>query len=211
MIQRTIRLIVKYNFKVMSGNTVQTDPKEKFEGIMGAMKNHYQMGTGVPYVLHPTTSYDAIQQEIPLEAKEATANFNTATNTFTVEQQNTLNKKTEEYAAKNLDQDAFVAQMNLQKEKAKMDANERIDNYYAQMIKVGKENPQAQSAILVLSRNVSHFFNELLKKIQDFVVELASKIAQWVMKALDKIQDFFGSTSASISEFFGGLFSSGVA
>ncbi|GAB4181791.1 MAG: hypothetical protein Fur006_17060 [Coleofasciculaceae cyanobacterium] len=104
------------------------------------------------------------------------------------------------------DIDVFTQRLSELKNKAKTDAEQKIDLIFGRLETIGNQFPESQDLILNGAEKVVSFFNDILGKVIDFFTKLAQQIFEWLRDLYGKVQEFFSSTVKRVMNFFGGIF-----
>jgi hypothetical protein len=170
--------------------------------LMFAPEGAHSNGEGMAAVANPgKAQVDAVvkasQQNTTAFAQHQTNAVNAATNNL----QSTHNTTD------------FAAQMNAQRQKAKQESDQRIDDTFNQLIDIGTKHTDQQQRILTLTQQIGAFFTNLLAKVASFFTDIYNKIMGWIHSAVDWVKGAAAAVGSwlkgavgTISSFFGGLF-----
>ena len=102
--------------------------------------------------------------------------------------------------------------MNAQREQAKTDSDQHIDNEFNNLIAIGTKYPEQQKRILSLTQQIGAFFTNLLGSVANFFTDIYNKIVGWISSAVNWIEgaaatvgNWFSGAVSTIGSFFAGL------
>lgn len=200
---------------------------ELFVHHMKAMAVHYKAGavTGATHVyalpvsiLH-TVDFEGMLHVAPpptgagkQQVDKVLTDGQNKLKAFSQAQATYVNQQTQKLQG-NHDTASFAAQMNGQREKAKQQADQQIDDTYNNLIKVGTAHPEMQRHILSATQKLGAFITSLLSSVAAFFANIVHKILGWINSAVDWVKgaaatvaNWVAGAAKSIGDFFGSIF-----
>lgn len=184
----------------------------EFSAHMRAMKGHYK---GYPLTRYPlpiscvekqlmrslAADFNADYKDVMKETQQNLHNFVEGQQQIVLQEAKKLGK---DPIGSQIDD--FKTRLSQQKEKAKAEANKRIEQVFDKLEAVGNSHPECQDVILDGTDKIISFFSDLLGNLIDFVGDLIQDIYEYLKDAVKKVKFFFETAYKSVSSFFGSLF-----
>ncbi len=192
---------------------------ETFRHHMTAMALHYKTtntGTGgathlypLPVsILHPVDHEGNLApQAKPSDAgkadmKKVLSDGETKVKSFTQAQHDFVQGQSNQLQS-NHDTAQFAASMNAQRNQAKQQSDQNIDNMYKKLIDVGTKHPALQPEILTATQKLGALLTSLLSSVMSFFTDIYNKIVQWISSAANWIKDAAATAAKWLSGALG--------
>lgn len=184
----------------------------EFSAHMRAMKVHYK---GFPLTRYPLPIscvekrlMSSFAADFNADYKDAIEDNKQNIHNFVEGQQQVISQEIEKLGKNptGTQTDDFKKKLTQQKEKAKAEADKRIEQIFGKLEAVGTAHPESQQEILSGTEKLISFFSDLLGKLIDFVSDLVQRIYEYLKDAVNKVGSFFKEAYNSVSSFFSSVF-----
>ena len=182
---------------------------ENFGSILTQMKEAYLEDSTKDFSL---ASFIGLQSSdlanASQEVKDATKEHEVSLVAFQANEEAQLQANVQELekGADSAALDAFMRKLKEKQESAKKAAIDMIDNYYAKIENIAKNNPDQASLILILAEKVTEFMKTVLTNLTEIFTKIIEAVVSAIKEAIDFVTSSFKSLANSTAAFFATLF-----